>query len=80
MSDIVMHAGIFIVVTIAVTLSYMLAIYSSLFSAWFSLYSQSAISRSGPHLYIIQILSVDFSYCWINLVEAWYSLEQYIGL
>ena len=25
-------------------------------------------------------LSVDFSYCWINLVEAWYSLEQYIGL
>ena len=24
-------------------------------------------------------LSVDFSYCWINLVEAWYSLEQYIG-
>ena len=27
-----------------------------------------------------QQLSVDFSYCWINLVEAWYSLEQYIGL
>ena len=26
------------------------------------------------------VLSVDFSYCWINLVEAWYSLEQYIGL
>ena len=25
-------------------------------------------------------LSVDFSYCWINLVEAWYSLEQYIRL
>ena len=25
-------------------------------------------------------LSVDFSYCWINLVEVWYSLEQYIGL
>ena len=25
-------------------------------------------------------LDVDFSYCWINLVEAWYSLEQYIGL
>ena len=25
-------------------------------------------------------LSVDFSYCSINLVEAWYSLEQYIGL
>ena len=24
-------------------------------------------------------LTVDFSYCWINLVEAWYSLEQYIG-
>ena len=23
---------------------------------------------------------VDFSYCWLNLVEAWYSLEQYIGL
>ena len=29
---------------------------------------------------IIPFLSVDFSYCWINLVEAWYSLEQYIGL
>ena len=28
----------------------------------------------------IIIFSVDFSYCWINLVEAWYSLEQYIGL
>ena len=27
-----------------------------------------------------QWLSVDFSYCWINLVEVWYSLEQYIGL
>ena len=26
------------------------------------------------------ILSVDFSYCWFNLVEVWYSLEQYIGL
>ena len=26
------------------------------------------------------LLDVDFSYCWINLVEAWYSLEQYIGL
>ena len=26
------------------------------------------------------MLSVDFSYCWINLLEAWYSLEQYIGL
>ena len=26
------------------------------------------------------LLSVDFSCCWINLVEAWYSLEQYIGL
>ena len=25
-------------------------------------------------------LDVDFSYCWLNLVEAWYSLEQYIGL
>ena len=25
-------------------------------------------------------LSVDFSYCWFNLVEVWYSLEQYIGL
>ena len=25
-------------------------------------------------------LSVDFSYCWISLVEVWYSLEQYIGL
>ena len=24
-------------------------------------------------------LDVDFSYCWINLVEGWYSLEQYIG-
>ena len=24
--------------------------------------------------------SVDFSYCWFNLVEVWYSLEQYIGL
>ena len=29
---------------------------------------------------IITSLSVDFSYCWINLVEAWYSLEQNIGL
>ena len=28
----------------------------------------------------VVLLSVDFSYCWINLVEAWYSLEQYIGL
>ena len=28
----------------------------------------------------ITILDVDFSYCWFNLVEAWYSLEQYIGL
>ena len=26
------------------------------------------------------LLSVDFSYCWFNLVEVWYSLEQYIGL
>ena len=26
------------------------------------------------------LLDVDFSYCWFNLVEAWYSLEQYIGL
>ena len=25
-------------------------------------------------------LSVDFSYCWFNLVEVGYSLEQYIGL
>ena len=25
-------------------------------------------------------LDVDFSYCWLNLVETWYSLEQYIGL
>ena len=25
-------------------------------------------------------LDVDFSYCWLNLVEVWYSLEQYIGL
>ena len=25
-------------------------------------------------------LRVDFSYCWFNLVEVWYSLEQYIGL
>ena len=25
------------------------------------------------------ILDVDFSYCWINLEEGWYSLEQYIG-
>ena len=25
-------------------------------------------------------LDVDFSYCWLNLVEAWFSLEQYIGL
>ena len=25
-------------------------------------------------------LDVDFSYCWLNLIEAWYSLEQYIGL
>ena len=25
------------------------------------------------------MLDVDFSYCGINLVEAWYSLEQYIG-
>ena len=24
-------------------------------------------------------LDVDLLYCWINLVEAWYSLEQYIG-
>ena len=24
------------------------------------------------------LLDVDFSYSWINLVEAWYSLEQYI--
>ena len=24
-------------------------------------------------------LGVDFSYCWINLEEGWYSLEQYIG-
>ena len=30
--------------------------------------------------YISGLLSVDFSYCWVNLVEAWYSLEQYIGL
>ena len=29
---------------------------------------------------IYRDLSVDFSYCWINLVEVWYSLEQYIGL
>ena len=29
---------------------------------------------------MLMFLSVDFSYCWINLVEAWYSLEQYIGL
>ena len=25
------------------------------------------------------VLNVDFSYCWINLDEGWYSLEQYIG-
>ena len=25
-------------------------------------------------------LDEDFSYCWLNLVEAWYSLEEYIGL
>ena len=30
--------------------------------------------------FIWLLLSVDFSYCWINLVEAWCSLEQYIGL
>ena len=29
---------------------------------------------------ILLLLGVDFSYCWLNLVEAWYSLEQYIGL
>ena len=29
---------------------------------------------------ISKMLDVDFSYCWLNLVEAWYSLEQYIGL
>ena len=32
------------------------------------------------HQQLDEQLSVDFSYCWINLVEAWYSLEQYIGL
>ena len=26
-----------------------------------------------------EMLGVDFSYCWINLEEGWYSLEQYIG-
>ena len=25
------------------------------------------------------LLSVDFSYCWINLEDLKYSLEQYIG-
>ena len=29
---------------------------------------------------IYHSLSVDFSYCWFNLVEVRYSLEQYIGL
>ena len=33
------------------------------------------------HIIIVPLwLDVDFSYCWLNLVEAWYSLEQYIGL
>ena len=37
----------------------------------------------GKQCYLEKIkyqLDVDFSYCWLNLVEAWYSLEQYIGL
>ena len=27
----------------------------------------------------VHVFGVDFSYCWLNLEEQLYSLEQYIG-
>ena len=51
----------------------------------FHINTQEKIENITPNLLLLyqrylNQLDVDFSYCWLNLVEAWYSLEQYIGL
>ena len=56
MSCIVMHAEMFVVVSIALILSIMLAMASSLFSKCFCLESQLEFYRSIPGFYIMYIV------------------------
>ena len=67
-----------------------LSVFSDKFSWEVSWYKQIiadlsiVISKSEKVMKLNNILGsdkfgVDFSFCWINLVVSWYSLEQYIG-